>query len=49
MELSKGVHSKVTSMDQEAIKHIEISLIDREAVKHLSSLILKNLDKSKSQ
>ena len=45
-ELSRGVHSKVTSMDWEAIEHTETSLIDQEVVEQLSRLILKNLDGS---
>ena len=47
MELSKGVHSKVTSMDQEAIEHTKTSSMDREAVEKQSRLILKNLNGSK--
>ena len=31
-ELSRGVYSKVTSMDREAIEHTETSSMDREAV-----------------
>ena len=31
-ELTKGVHSKLTSMDREAIEHTETSSLDREAV-----------------
>ena len=30
-ELTKGVHSKLTSMDQEAMEHTETSSMDREA------------------
>ena len=32
-ELTKDVHSKLTSMDREAIEHTETSSMDREAVK----------------
>ena len=31
-ELTKDVHSKLTSMDREAIEHTETSSMDREAV-----------------
>ena len=31
-KLSRGVHSKVISMDREAIKHTETSSMDREVV-----------------
>ena len=34
-KLSRGVHSKVTSMDREAIEHIETSLMDQEVVEKL--------------
>ena len=33
-ELSKGVHNKLTSMDQEAIEHPKSFLMDREAIEN---------------
>ena len=49
MELLRGVHSNLTSMDREAIEHTKTFSMNREAVEKISRLILKNLDGSKLQ
>ena len=49
MELLRGVHSNLTSMDREAIEHTKNFSMNREAVEKISRLILKNLDGSKLQ
>ena len=49
MELLRGVHSNLTSMDREAIEHTKTFSMNREVVEKISRLILKNLDGSKLQ